>query len=51
MRTKIEICGNAVAGKKLADPHVNYESAQKFSLIYDLYALTPAEIKIEERRF
>jgi hypothetical protein len=27
---------------------MNYESAKKFALVYDLYALTPAEIKIVE---
>jgi hypothetical protein len=27
---------------------MNYESAKKFALVYDLYGLTPDEIKIVE---
>ena len=27
---------------------MNYESAKKFALVYDLYGLIPAEIKIVE---
>jgi len=37
-----------VAGTKSTGQNMNYESAKRFALVFDLYDLTPAEIKIVE---